>query len=130
MIPKQIQSLEYKVDKEKLKAYLKGVGKIPIIKEELILKAYDMTEVTKVLYDTEEIIILYSKDETGVFISIFNKVQESLQVTFPLSALGLTGDFTAYCVLTAQDLCVLNGEMNLQLPEAGVLLIKLMPYER
>ena len=78
----------------------------------------------------KDVILLYSTDEAWTFLSCFNKTQEHILLELPLATLHLTGEYSAYCVLTAESICVLNETLNLQIPDSGVLLVKLMPINR
>lgn len=129
-IPAQPSYVEKSVNQDKIKAYFEKGGKAPSIKEQLILKAYEITDTTKVFYESEDVILLYSTDEAGTFLSCFNKTQEHILLELPLATLHLTGEYSAYCVLTAESICVLNETLNLQIPDSGVLLVKLMPINR
>lgn len=124
-IPKVLELSGKKVYKEQVETYFMKAGKAPSIKEQLVLKAFEITEETKVLFESEEVTLLYSEDHTGVYLSCFNKTQEEVSLELPLSAIHLTGNYTAYCVLTAEELGLLNDTLKLQIPDSGILLVKL-----
>lgn len=127
IIPKQLDYQEHVVSQDKIKAYFEKGGKAPSIKEQLILKAYEITASTKVFYDSEDIILLYSTDEKGTFLSCFNKTNSEISLELPLSTVHLSGNYTAYCVLTAESIYVPDETLKLIIPDGGVLLVKLIP---
>lgn len=126
-IPSKVTFEERLINKEKIKTYFESSGKVPSIKEQMVLRAYEITGTTKVVYDNEDITLLYSTDETGTFLSCFNKRQEALQIELPLETIHLEGNYTAYCVLTAEPIYILQGVLSLQVPDSGILLVKIIP---
>ena len=125
-IPKTAENAKRCVTMQQIEDYFKDGGKAPSIKEQLIAKAYEITEETKVLYDSEEVAILYSEDPTGIYLSCFNKMGEELVIDIPLSIMNLEKTYRAYCVLTSKEIGVLNNTLMLQIPDGGVLLVKLI----
>lgn len=124
-IPKALELSGKKVDKNQVETFFKKAGKAPSIKEQLILKAFEITEETRLLFESEEVILLYSEDHTGVYLSCFNKMQEEVVVTLPLESMKLKGEYVAYCVLTAEEVDILKETLNLHIPDNGILLVKL-----
>ena len=92
------------------------------------MKAFEITEDTKVFFETDEVILLYSSDQTGTYLSCFNKTAETVNVTIPLSAMNLEGKYIAFCVLTAEKISV-DHTLNLQIPDGSILLVKLVAEE-
>lgn len=125
IVPKEAIVIKDNITAQEIEAFCKAGGKAPSIKEQLILKAFEITEDTKVFFETDEVILLYSSDATGTYLSCFNKTNEQIHVEIPLSAMNLDGKFVAYCVLTAEELSV-DHTLSLQIPEGGVLLVKLV----
>lgn len=126
IIPKVIEISDNNISIEKIENYFENAGKAPSIKEQLIIKAYEITQKTKLLYETDEIAALYSKDETGTYLSCFNKTSTQISLELPLSALHLEGEHIAYCVLTAEEIGILDNNLVLQIPDGSVLLVKLI----
>lgn len=125
IVPKQLQELDKTVSKKDVDAYFKVSKETPSIKEQLVYKAFEITKETKVLFETEEVTLLYSKDSTGIYLSCFSKIKEDVLVEVPLSAMSLEGKYKAYCVLTAEELSITDEMLNMQVPSSGVLLVKL-----
>lgn len=125
IVPKTFEIAGRKVTKEEVEAYFEKAGKAPSIKEQLVLKAFEITQETRVFFESEEVILLYSDDQTGIYLSCFNKTREEVSLEIPLSALRLEEDYTAYCVLTAEELGILKETLTLMIPDSGVLLVKL-----
>lgn len=129
-IPKVLEVVEQKIDKNQMEGFFKKATKAPSIKEQLILKAFEITEETKVLFESEEVILLYSEDHTGVYLSCFNKTQEEVVISVPLEAMKLKDEYVAYCVLTAEEVDILKATLNLNIPGSGILLVKLTKVEK
>ncbi len=125
VVPKEAKVIKNNITALEIEAFFKAGGKAPSIKEQLILKAFEITEDTKVFFETNEVILLYSSDQTGTYLSCFNKTAEELNVEIPLSAMNLEGNYIAYCVLTAEEISV-DQMLSLQIPQGGVLLVKLL----
>lgn len=126
IIPKTIEEPDDNISIEKIENYFDYVGKAPSIKEQLIVKAYEITQKTKLLYESDEVAVLYSKDETGTYLSCFNKTATAIDLEIPLSAMHLEGECMAYCVLTAEEISILDNDLVLQIPDGSVLLVKLI----
>lgn len=126
IVPKTAKCTGVTVDSKQIEAYFEDGGKAPSIKEQLILKAYEITNQTQLLYECEEAVLLYSEDATGIYLSCFNKTAEELAIDIPLSIMDLKKEYTAYCVLTCEKIGILNDELDIQIPDGGVLLIKLV----
>lgn len=126
IIPKIVEISDDNISIEKIENYFENAGKAPSIKEQLIIKAYEITQKTKLLYETDEVAVLYSKDETGTYLSCFNKTTAGISLEIPLSALHLEGAYIAYCVLTAEEISILDDHLALQVPDESVLLVKLI----
>lgn len=124
-VPKTLEVIGKKVSKEQVETYFETAGKAPSIKEQLVLKAFEITGETRILFESEEVILLYSQDQTGIYLSCFNKTREEVNLELPLSVLGIEQDYTAYCVLTAEELGILKETLTLIIPDSGVLLVKL-----
>ena len=114
------------VTKQQIEVYFEDGGKAPSIKEQLILNAFEITDRTKILYESEEVTLLYSEDQTGIYLSCFNKTDEEIAIDIPLSIMDLKQAYRAYCVLTSEEIGILNDELMLQIPDGGVLLVKLV----
>lgn len=127
VLPREIKGIGSSVSKGEVLGYFEKSGKHPSIKEQLILKAYDMAENTKVIYESENITVLSSYDQTGTYLSCFNKMGVEVSLEIPLLAVGLLGNYIAYCVLTGQEIGILEDTLVLQIPEQGILLVKLLP---
>lgn len=125
-IPKTAEDTKRCVTMQQIENYFEDGGKAPSIKEQLIAKAYEITEETKILYDSEEVAILYSEDPTGIYLSCFNKMEEEMAIDIPLSIMNLDKEYRAYCVLTSEEIGILNDILMLQIPDGGVLLVKLI----
>lgn len=125
IVPKTLEISGKKVSQKDVEAYFEKGGKAPSIKEQLVLKAFEITEETKVLFESEEVILLYSQDQTGTYLSCFNKTNEQVDLELPLSAMNLQESYMAYCVLTAEELGILKDILVLVIPDGGVLLVKL-----
>lgn len=130
VIPKALEVIERKVDKNQIEGFFKKATKAPSIKEQLILKTFEITEETKVLFESEEVVLLYSEDHTGVYLSCFNKMQEEVALHLPLEAMKLEDKYVAYCVLTAEEVDILKATLNLNIPSSGILLVKLTKIEK
>lgn len=126
VIPKTVEVADSNISIERIENYFEDGGKAPSIKEQLIIRAYEITQKTKLLYETSEVAVLYSKDETGTYLSCFNKVNTEMNLEIPLSALHLEGQHRAYCVLTAEEIRILEDTLELQIPDGSVLLVKLI----
>lgn len=126
IIPKTVEISDDNISIERIENYFENAGKAPSIKEQLIIKAYEITQKTKLLYETDEVAVLYSKDETGTYLSCFNKTTAGISLEIPLSALHLEGAYIAYCVLTAEEISILDNNLVLQVPDGSVLLVKLI----
>ena len=124
-LPEILPTLQHDINREELKAIFEEGGKYPSIKEKLILKAHEITDHTKLVYDSKELAVLCSNDSTGVYLSCFNKTEEEIKLEVPLTALELSGKHSAYCVLTAEELIVLDERLTLFIPDLGILLVKL-----
>ena len=70
--------------------------------------------------------MLYSEDSTGIYLSCFNRSDEEMAVDIPLSIMDLKKEYRAYCVLTSEEIGILNDVLMLQIPDGGVLLVKLI----
>ena len=130
MIPKTIEESGEYISIERIEQYIENAGKAPSIKEQLIMKAYEITKRTKLLYETDEVAVLYSKDETGVYLSCFNKTTEAISLEIPLITMDLEGNYIAYCVLTAEEIGILNHTLVLHIPSGSILLVKLIKKEK
>lgn len=128
IVPKEAVVIRNNITEQEIEDIFKAGGKAPSIKEQLILKAFEITQDTKVFFETDEVILLYSSDETGTYLSCFNKTLEAMSVEIPLSAMHLGGKYIAYCVLTSEEISV-DNTLSLQIPEGGVLLVKLLKEE-
>lgn len=126
MIPKTAESTHECVTIQRVETYFEDGGKAPSIKEQLILKAYEITDETRVLYESEDLAILYSEDYTGIYLSCFNKTNEDMIIDIPLFIMSLKKEYRAYCVLTSEEIGILNDTLMLQIPDGGVLLVKLV----
>ncbi|MBU3803778.1 MAG: hypothetical protein H9872_03335 [Candidatus Cellulosilyticum pullistercoris] len=126
VIPKTIGGSDQHISIEKIENYFENAKKAPSIKEQLIVKAYEITKKTKLLYESDEVAVLYSKDETGTYLSCFNKTASAMSLEIPLSAMHLEGAHIAYCVLTAEEISILDDNLVLQVPDGSVLLVKLI----
>ncbi|WP_054742283.1 hypothetical protein [Cellulosilyticum ruminicola] len=125
IVPKVASIIRDNVTTQEIEEYFKAGGKAPSIKEQLILKAFEITQDTKMFFETEDVILLYSSDKTGTYLSCFNKKAEETSVEIPLSAMKLEGKYIAYCVLTSEEISV-DDVLSLQIPDGGVLLVKLL----
>ncbi len=126
MIPETVEISDDNVSIERMGKYFENAGKAPSIKEQLIVKAYEITNKTKLLYETDEVAVLYSNDETGIYLSCFNKTTGGVTLEIPLSAMHLEEEHIAYCVLTAEEISILDNSLVLQIPDGSVLLVKLI----
>lgn len=126
IIPEHIRCTQECVTKQQIEVYFEDGGKAPSIKEQLIVKAFEITDRTRVLYESEEVALLYSEDQTGIYLSCFNKTDEEVAIEIPMAILELKQEYRAYCVLTSEEIGILNEEMMLQIPDGGVLLVKLI----
>ena len=126
IIPKTAECTQKCVTKQQIETYFEDGGKAPSIKEQLIVKAYEITEETKVIYESKELVVLYSEDSTGIYLSCFNRSDEEMAVDIPLSIMDLKKEYRAYCVLTSEEIGILNDVLMLQIPDGGVLLVKLI----
>ena len=126
-LPKTLAIVEGRINKEELEANFEKRGKYPSIKEQLILKAYEITDTTKMVYDSKELTVLSSEDQTGTYLSCFNKTEEEIRLEIPLSALALEEKYSAYCVLTAEEIDISEDILRLMIPDEGILLVKLTP---
>lgn len=126
IIPETIEISDDNISIEKIENYFENVGKAPSIKEQLIVKAYEITKKTKLLYESDEVAVLYSKDETGTYLSCFNKTTTAMSLEIPLSVMHLEEEHLAYCVLTAEEIGILDNNLVLQIPDSSVLLVKLI----
>lgn len=126
MIPKTAEHTKKNVTMQQIETYFEDGGKAPSIKEQLIVKAFEITEETKVLFESDELVILYSEDQTGIYLSCFNRVSEEVVIDIPLSVMELEKEYRAYCVLTSEEIGILNDVLMLQVPDGGVLLVKLV----
>jgi len=129
-IPETVEISNDNISIEKIEKYVENAGKAPSIKEQLIIKAYEITKKTKLLYETDEVAVLYSKDETGIYLSCFNKTTAGLTLEIPLAAMQVEGGHIAYCVLTAEEISILDNSLVLQIPDGSVLLVKLIKKEK
>ncbi|MBP3887454.1 MAG: hypothetical protein J6F30_07330 [Cellulosilyticum sp.] len=109
-----------------LEAYFEDGGKAPSIKERLITRAFEITKETRILFESEEVVLLYSEDETGIYLSCFNRTNDELALDIPLSIMNLQKEYRSYCVLTTEEIGILNDILMLQIPDGGVLLVKLI----
>nr|WP_302596826.1 hypothetical protein [uncultured Cellulosilyticum sp.] len=125
IVPKEATVVRDKITEKEIEAFFKAGGKAPSIKEQLILKAFEITEDTKVFFETDEVILLYSSDQTGTYLSCFNKTADTISIEIPISAMNLVGKYIAYCVLTAEEISV-DNTLSLQIPDGGILLVKLL----
>ena len=80
VIPKTIGGSDQHISIEKIENYFENAKKAPSIKEQLIVKAYEITKKTKLLYESDEVAVLYSKDETGTYLSCFNKTASAMSL--------------------------------------------------
>lgn len=126
-LPSTLEVVDSHINKEELRAIFERGGKYPAIKEQLILKAYEISDATKMIYDSKEVTILSSEDQTGKYLSFFNKIEEEIKLELPLSALELEEKCSAYCVLTAEEIDVSEDLLRLMIPDGGILLVKLTP---
>ena len=109
-----------------LETYFEDGGKAPSIKERLITRAFEITKETRILFESEEVVLLYSEDETGIYLSCFNRTNDELALDIPLSIMNLQKEYRSYCVLTTEEIGILNDILMLQIPDGGVLLVKLI----
>ena len=130
IIPKTIEGFDEQIGIERIENYIENAGKAPSIKEQLIMKAYEITKRTKLLYETDEVAVLYSKDETGVYLSCFNKTTQDISLEIPLITMHLEGNHIAYCVLTAEEIGILDHTLVLHIPDGSILLVKLIKKEK
>ena len=128
IVPNEVKVIRNNITQTEIKTYFQAGRKAPSIKEQLIMKAFEITEDTKVFFETDEVILLYSSDQTGTYLSCFNKTAETVNVTIPLSAMNLEGKYIAFCVLTAEKISV-DHTLNLQIPDGSILLVKLVAEE-
>lgn len=128
-LTEDIQQEDRLINRQELEAIFEKGGKYPAIKEQLVLKAHEITAKTKVIYDSEELSIFIGQDQTGHYLSCFNKTSEEMQVELPLKALSIEKEQNAYCVLTATDLVILDKVLTLNIPDEGILLVKLTDEE-
>ena len=126
-LPKTPIAAEGHINQEELEAIFNKAGKCPSIKEQLFLKAYEITDTTKMIYDSKHLTILSSQDQTGTYLSCFNKTQEEIKLKIPLLALTLEKKYNAYCVLTAEAIDISDDTLKLRIPDEGLLLVKLKP---
>lgn len=111
---------------KQIEAYFEDGGKAPSIKERLITRAFEITKETRILFESEEVVLLYSEDETGIYLSCFNRTSDELALDIPLSIMNLQKEYRSYCVLTTEEIGILNDILMLQIPDGGVLLVKLV----
>ncbi len=114
------------VTQKQIETYFEDGGKAPSIKERLIIRAFEITDETRVLFESEEVVLLYSEDETGIYLSCFNRTNDELALDIPLSIMNLQKEYRSYCVLTTEEIGILNDILMLQIPDGGVLLVKLI----
>ncbi|MBE6022048.1 MAG: hypothetical protein E7231_02290 [Cellulosilyticum sp.] len=126
IIPKVLEGAQECVTMSQIEAYFEDGGKAPSIKEQLVAKAYEITEATKILFESEELVVLYSEDATGIYLSCFNRLNEEMVIDIPLSVMNIKDEYRAYCVLTSKEIGILNETLMLQIPEGGTLLVKLI----
>ena len=124
-LPETLQIVEGNINREELKAIFEKGGKYPSIKEQLILKAHEITETTRIVYDSKALTVLSGKDQTGMYLSCFNKTEEDITLEVPLATLDLKEEQNAYCVLTAEELVILDKKLTLLIPDEEILLVKL-----
>ena len=55
IIPETVKCTQECVTKQQIEVYFEDGGKAPSIKEQLILKAFEITDRTKILYESEEV---------------------------------------------------------------------------
>ena len=128
-LPENIEQQERIINRQELEQIFEKGGKYPSIKEQLVLKAHEITTKTRVIYDSNELSIFIGQDQTGHYLSCFNKTNEEIELELPLKALNITNGQNAYCVLTATDLVVLDSILTLNIPDEGILLVKLTDEE-
>lgn len=128
-LPREVKGVARKINKDELIEYLSHGASAPSIKEQLILTAYDIADKTKVFYESETLIVLSSYDQTGTYLSCINKIDTEISVEIPLVAMGLLGHYIAYCVLTGEEIGILDDTLVVQVQPEGMLLIKLLPIK-
>ena len=128
-LTEDIRQQDRLINRQELESIFEKGGKYPSIKEQLVLKAHEITTKTKVIYDSDELSIFIGQDQTGHYLSCFNKTNEEIELELPLKALNIQKEQNAYCVLTATDLIVLDKVLNLNIPDEGILLVKLTDEE-
>ncbi len=128
-LPDNIEQRDRTINREELEAIFEKGGKYPSIKEQLVLKAHEITSKTKVIYDSDELSIFIGADQTGHYLSCFNKTNEEIELELPLKALNINNSQSAYCVLTATNLVVIDNMLTLNIPDQGILLVKLSDEE-
>ena len=111
---------------KQIEAYFEDGGKAPSIKERLITRAFEITKETRILFESQDVVLLYSEDETGIYLSCFNRTSDELALDIPLSIMNLQKEYRSYCVLTTEEIGILNDILMLQIPDGGVLLVKLV----
>ncbi len=124
-IEKDIELKDKLIDRKVLEEIFEKGGKYPAIKEQLVLKAHEITTKTKLIYECEEVSVFLGEDKTGHYLSCFNKTSEEVILELPLEVLQLNHPQNAYCVLTATELAVVDDKLVLNIPDEGILLVKL-----
>ena len=128
-LPKGTKSENRIINRQELEAIFEKGGKYPSIKEQLVLKAHEITTKTKVVYESKEVDIFIGEDQTGHYLSCFNKIDEEIVLELPLEVLDMTKQQSAYCVLTATNLVIIDDTLTLTIPDQGILLVKLSEEE-
>lgn len=128
-LPDNMRQKSTDVNIEDLRKYLKQAENRPAIKERLILTMYEITENVKLLYNSDDVAVLDSEDQTGNYLCCINKSDEDINLTLSLPSLGLTKEYTAYCVLNGEDIEVSKKTFKLRIPSLNAILVKMTPVE-
>lgn len=125
ILPEESNALATTITEVELKACLQVAQNRPSIKENLTLKMYEIADDTKKLYDTDLITVVQAEDRTGTYLCCVNKSKEDITLQATLSSLALEGNYTAYCILSREEIGVINSTMSLIIPALNVILVKL-----
>lgn len=128
-LPEDLGKKATNISMEELKSALKQAENRPSIKEQLILKMYEIADKTKKLYDTPEITVLIGIDRTGTYLCCINKTDTELSLVAPLVNLGLDGKCSGYCVLNGEDIKVESEVVELRISALDAVLAKLTEAE-
>ena len=128
-LPEDLGEKATNISIEELKLNLKQAENRPSIKEQLILKMYEIADKTKKLYDTDEITVLKGIDHTGIYLCCINKTNTEITLVAPLVNLGLDGKCSGYCVLNGEDIKVASEKVELKISALDAVLAKLTEVE-